>query len=144
MEFIESILSGISHALSLKELGLDTLYIVASIVLPTFYYRQISKYLKGDKGVGDFCFSTEIIQASLRVPALLYCVSIANGPVFISVLLDLIGRSAKIVVAKVVHMRHKLQEMEEDFVNEVSENLTLSTSSVTEDWSVVKWTHLGA
>ena len=125
MEFLESILRGFSEALSLKHLGLDTLYLISSIVLPTFYYRQINKYLKGDKGVGDFCFSTEIIQASLRVPALLYCVSIANGPVFISVLLDLIGRSAKITVAKVVHRKFILN----DGLIDNSENCQLATET---------------
>lgn len=126
MEFIEQILQGISNALSMKSIGFDTLYIIASIVLPVFYFKQIRKYLKGDNGVGDFCFHTEIIQAGLRVPALLYCVSIANGPVFISVLLDLIGRTAKITTAKVVQVRHTTR-MALEKVEPNLENLTLAT-----------------
>lgn len=133
MEFLESILSGISHSLSMRELGFDTIYIVASIILPTFYYRQIRKYLKGDKGVGDFCFSTEIIQASLRLPALMYCISIANGPVFVSVLLDLIGRCAKIGAAKIAHLRHDIEEIEEEIIGDLTEAVNPSQMSYADD-----------
>ena len=92
---------------------LATIYIVASIMLPMFYIKQIMKYINGGNGVGDLCFKTEIIQASLRIPALLYCVSIANGPVFLSVFLDLIGRAAKLITAKVVHDKYSLKFKDE-------------------------------
>lgn len=97
------ILLDISNILDMKDWGLAIIYLATSFVLPIFYIKQIKKYLNGDKGVGDLCFNTEIIQAILRVPALMYSVSIGSGPVFISVLLDLIGRIAKISVAKKVH-----------------------------------------
>lgn len=126
MNFIEHILRGMSDAFSMKSFGFDVLYIFASIILPIFYFKQIRKYLKGEAGVGDFCFHTEIIQAGLRFPALFYCISIANGPVFVSVLLDLIGRSAKIATAKVVQVRYNtriaLQKVEPSV-----EKLTLVT-----------------
>ncbi len=126
MEFIEQILQSISNTLSMKSFGLDKLYLVASIVLPIFYYKQIHKYLNGENGVGDFCFQTEIIQASLRIPALLYCICIANGPVFISVLLDLIGRSAKINTAKIVQTRHTTKNISDNDETDYK-NLSLVT-----------------
>lgn len=100
--------------------GLAGIYIVTSTVLPIFYIKQIMKYLKGGNGVGDLCFQTEVIQASLRIPALLYAISIANAPVFISIFFDLIGRAAKLITAKVVHDKYNLRFKDE----EISRNTT--------------------
>ncbi len=109
INLLDSILSDFSDMLHMKAWGLSVIYLITSIVLPTFYVKQINKYLSGTKGVGDLSFGTEIIQACLRIPALLYAISIANGPVFLSVLLDLIGRVAKLIVAKYVHDKFHLK-----------------------------------
>ena len=114
MQLLDHFLSDISSIFHMKNWGLAGIYIVTSTVLPIFYIKQIRKYLNGGNGVGDLCFQTEIIQASLRVPALLYAVSIANAPVFISIFLDLIGRSAKLVTAKVIHDKYHLRFKDEE------------------------------
>ncbi|MFM9155461.1 MAG: hypothetical protein ACKOPD_04835 [Polynucleobacter victoriensis] len=116
-----------SSILHMNNWGLAGIYIVASTVLPVFYIKQIRKYLNGGNGVGDLCFQTEVIQASLRIPALLYAISIANAPVFISVFLDLVGRVAKLVTAKVVHDKYNLKFKEE---SEVSSPNTVVRASV--------------
>lgn len=114
MVILDSFLADISSILHMKSWGLAAIYITTSIALPMFYIKQIKKYLDGGNGVGDLCFQTEIIQASLRIPALLYAISIANAPVFISVFLDLIGRCAKLVTAKIVHDKYKLRFKDEE------------------------------
>ena len=109
MLLLNHFLSDMSSILHMNNWGLAGIYIVTSTVLPVFYIKQIRKYLNGGNGVGDLCFKTEVIQASLRIPALLYAISIANAPVFISVFLDLVGRVAKLVTAKVVHDKYNLR-----------------------------------
>lgn len=116
MVLLDSFLADISSILHMKSWGLAAIYITTSIALPMFYIKQIKKYLDGGNGVGDLCFQTEIIQASLRIPALLYAISIANAPVFISVFLDLIGRCAKLVTAKIVHDKYKLRFKDEELL----------------------------
>jgi hypothetical protein len=113
INLLDSILADFSNMLNMKAWGLSVIYLITSIVLPIFYIKQINKYLNGTKGVGDLSFGAEIIQASLRLPALLYSISIANGPVFLSVLLDLIGRIAKLMVAKYVHDKFHLKFQDE-------------------------------
>lgn len=113
MLLLNHFLLDISNILQMKSWGLAAIYITTSIALPMFYIKQIKKYLDGGNGVGDLCFQTEIIQASLRIPALLYAVSIANAPVFISVFLDLVGRIAKLTTAKIVHDKYRLKFKDE-------------------------------
>ena len=117
MLLLNHFLSDMSSILHMNNWGLAGIYIVTSTVLPVFYVKQIRKYLNGGNGVGDLCFQTEVIQASLRIPALLYAISIANAPVFISVFLDLIGRAAKLITAKVVHDKYNLRFKEESDVS---------------------------
>lgn len=114
MVLLDHFLVDVSSILHMKSWGLAAIYITTSIALPMFYIKQIKKYLDGGNGVGDLCFQTEIIQASLRIPALLYAVSIANAPVFISVFLDLVGRCAKLITAKIVHDKYKLRFKDEE------------------------------
>jgi len=106
VSLLENFLRDISQIFAMQAWGLAALYLVTSVALPVFYIKQIRKYLQGNNGIGDLCFQTEIIQASLRIPALLYCISIANVPVFLSVCLDLVGRIAKLVTAKIVDVRY--------------------------------------
>ncbi len=113
MLLLNHFLTDISNIFHMKNWGLAAIYITTSIALPMFYIKQIKKYLDGGNGVGDLCFQTEIIQASLRIPALLYAVSIANAPVFISVFLDLVGRCAKLITAKIVHDKYRLKFKDE-------------------------------
>lgn len=127
MLLLNHFLSDMSSILHMNNWGLAGIYIVTSTVLPVFYIKQIRKYLNGGNGVGDLCFQTEVIQASLRIPALLYAISIANAPVFISVFLDLVGRVAKLVTAKVVHDKYNLRFKEE---SEVSSPNTVVRASV--------------
>ena len=117
MLLLNHFLSDMSSILHMNNWGLAGIYIVTSTVLPVFYIKQIRKYLNGGNGVGDLCFQTEVIQASLRIPALLYAISIANAPVFISVFLDLVGRVAKLVTAKLVHDKYNLRFKEESGVS---------------------------
>lgn len=109
INLLDSILTDFSSMLYMKNWGLSTIYVITGIILPSFYIKQINKYLNGTKGVGDLSFDTEIIQACLRLPALFYSVSIANGPMFIATLFDLIGRVAKLMVAKYVHDKFNLK-----------------------------------
>lgn len=127
MLLLNHFLSDMSSILHMNNWGLAGIYIVTSTVLPVFYIKQIRKYLNGGNGVGDLCFQTEVIQASLRIPALLYAISIANAPVFISVFLDLVGRVAKLVTAKLVHDKYNLRFKEE---SEVSSPNTVVRASV--------------
>lgn len=103
---LHNFLSDMSAIFHMQSWGLAAIYLVTSIILPLFYIKQIKKYLKGTNGVGDLCFQTEIIQALLRVPALLYCISIANVPVFLSVFFDMVGRIAKLTTAYTVQKRY--------------------------------------
>ena len=109
MQLLDHFLGDISSIFHMQNWGLAGIYIVTSTVLPIFYIKQIRKYMNGGNGVGDLCFQTEVIQASLRIPALLYAISIANAPVFISIFLDLVGRAAKLITAKVVHDKYNLR-----------------------------------
>lgn len=105
-QLLSNFLSDMSSIFHMQSWGLASIYLVTSIFLPLFYIKQIRKYLRGTNGVGDLCFQTEIIQALLRVPALLYCVSIANVPVFLSVFFDMVGRIAKLSTAYMVQKRY--------------------------------------
>ena len=73
------------------------LYLVAALALPLYHVTPVLKYLRGTNGIGDACIRTEAIQCGWRVPALLFSVFVvASLPLFLSILLDMLGRIARI------------------------------------------------
>ena len=74
-----------------------SLYLVAAVTLPLYHITPTLKYLRGTSGIGDACIRTEVIQCSLRVPALSFSVFVVPSlPLFLSIFLDLLGRIARI------------------------------------------------
>ena len=74
-----------------------SMYLVAAVTLPLYHITPTLKYLRGNSGIGDACIRTEVIQCSLRVPALLFAVFVVPSlPLFLSIFLDLLGRIARI------------------------------------------------
>ena len=74
------------------------MYLVAAVVLPLYHVRPIVRYLRGNRGIGDACIHTEIIQCGWRLPALLFAVFVVPSlPLFLSIFLDMVGRAGRIL-----------------------------------------------
>ena len=56
------------------QMVLWSLYLIAAVALPLYHIPPTLRYLRGNNGIGDACIRTEVIQSSLRVPALLFSV----------------------------------------------------------------------
>ena len=73
------------------------MYLTAAVTLPLYHITPVLKYLRGTSGIGDACIRTEAIQCGWRVPALLFSVFVVPSlPLFLSILLDMLGRMARI------------------------------------------------
>lgn len=87
------------------------LYLVAAVALPAHHIRPVLKYLRGDGGIGDACVRTETHQCLWRVPALLFALFVTPSlPLCLSVLLDIVGRIARIVAMRVSQRRWQQQQ----------------------------------
>jgi hypothetical protein len=72
-------------------------YLLAALMLPLYHIAPVLKYRRGNSGIGDACIRTEVIQFGWRVPALAFSVFVVPSlPLFLSILLDMVGRSARI------------------------------------------------
>jgi hypothetical protein len=73
------------------------MYLIAALTLPMYHITPTLKYLRGNSGIGDACIRTDVIQCCWRVPALLFSVFVVPSlPLFLSILLDMLGRIARI------------------------------------------------
>lgn len=74
-----------------------SMYLMAALMLPLYHIKPTLKYLRGSSGIGDACIRTEVIQCGWRVPALMFSMFVAPSlPLFLSILLDMLGRIARI------------------------------------------------
>ena len=79
------------------QIALWSMYLMAAVMLPPYHITPTLKYLRGTGGIGDACIRSEIIQCGWRVPALMFSVLVALSlPLFLSILLDMLGRIARI------------------------------------------------
>ena len=73
------------------------MYLTAAVTLPLYHVTPVLRYLRGTNGIGDACIRTEVIQCGWRLPALLFSVFVVPSlPLFLSILLDMLGRMARI------------------------------------------------
>lgn len=86
-----------SGALGMFIVGVHLFYLYASIMLPRQHLTQIKKYRTGTGGLGDTCLKSQWMGVRMRTAPLLYSITIGSWLLFISVLLDLIGRIASII-----------------------------------------------
>ena len=71
------------------------MYLTAAVTLPLYHITPVLKYLRGNNGIGDACIRTEVIQCGWRLPALLFSLFVVLSlPLFLSILLDMLGRIA--------------------------------------------------
>jgi hypothetical protein len=72
-------------------------YLMAAVTLPLYHIAPVLKYRRGNGGIGDACIRTEAIQCAWRAPALLFSVFVVPSlPLFLSILLDMLGRIARV------------------------------------------------
>ena len=73
------------------------MYLTAAVTLPLCHITPVLKYLRGNNGIGDACIPTEVIQCGWRLPALLFSLFVVPSlPLFLSILLDMLGRIARV------------------------------------------------
>lgn len=82
-----------------------TVYVGCTMAISKLYVVQAYKFLRGKNGAGDFCFTSKIGQALLRIAGLTYAVYINDGTVFLVIALDFIGRWVEIVSAYLAYRR---------------------------------------
>jgi len=97
--------------LSTAQSALWLAYLVAAVMLPVHHIAPIRKYLCGSNGIGDACVRSEAIQCCWRVPALLFSIFVAPSlPLFLSIFLDLVGRSGRVIAMRISQQRWKQRE----------------------------------
>lgn len=85
-------------------------YLTAAVTLPLYHITPVLKYLRGNNGIGDACIRTEVIQCGWRLPALLFSIFVVPSlPLFLSILLDMLGRIARIWAMRVSTRRWHAQ-----------------------------------
>jgi len=78
----------------------SALYICSGLLLPLFYIPQILRLWRDRTLLGSYSLCKASAQLVLRVPALLFAISVVHSDLMIFVLtLDLIGRFAEVLVA---------------------------------------------
>lgn len=80
-------------------------YVACTTAISKLYVVQAYRFLRGEKGAGDFCFMSKIGQALLRIAGLVYSVYINDGTVFLVIALDFVGRWIEIVAAFIAYRR---------------------------------------
>jgi hypothetical protein len=81
------------------------IYVCCTMAISKLYVVQAYKFLRGENGAGDYCFTTKIGQALLRLAGLVYATYINDGTVFLVIALDFAGRWAEIIAAYVARQR---------------------------------------